>query len=68
MKAHHLLPPHWKSIYLQLWFSEDFSGLDVASAVVGDTPSSASLLLKTPEAVLAGLPFVEAIFHELGCA
>lgn len=42
-----LLPPHWKETLLPSWFAEDFSGLDVASAVVGDAPATANLFLKS---------------------
>lgn len=42
-----LLPPNWKAVYLPLWFAEDFSGLDITSALVGNGPGAASLFLKS---------------------
>jgi hypothetical protein len=42
-----LLPPHWQSIYLPLWFQEDFPTLDVASAIVGDSPATAQIIFKS---------------------
>ena len=42
-----LIPPQWKSIYLPIWFQEDFPGLDVSSAIVGDSEASAQILFKS---------------------
>lgn len=42
-----LLPPHWKSVHLPLWFAEDFPGLDAAAAVVGSASARAQILFKS---------------------
>lgn len=42
-----LLPPQWQSIYLPLWFQEDFPTLDVATAIVGNSPATAQILFKS---------------------
>lgn len=44
-----LLPPHWKEKYLPLWFEEDFNGLDISSAIIGDHNCRAELLFKSSE-------------------
>ena len=48
------------------WLNEDAPSFDVGGAVVGSKPEVAQLLAKAP-GVLAGTPFVNAVFHYLGC-
>ena len=60
-----LLPPTWKSCVAE-WLAADAPKFDVGGFVVGDVPTTATLLCKSP-GVLAGVPFAEAIFESLGC-
>uniref|UniRef100_UPI00358EF83E nicotinate-nucleotide pyrophosphorylase [carboxylating] n=1 Tax=Myxine glutinosa TaxID=7769 RepID=UPI00358EF83E len=62
----HVLPPHSVSKLVRAWLHEDVPGFDVAGMMVGDREGHAALLCKTP-GVLAGAPFVSAIFSELCC-
>ena len=62
-----LLPPHWESIYFPLWFAEAFPGLDISSTFVGNTPAKAQILFKSSKCVLAGRPFLDAIFKYTNC-
>ena len=62
-----LLQPAWKQLYLPFWFQEDFVGLDVASAVLGDAQGSGQILFKSDKGVLAGRPFVDGIFNFMNC-
>jgi hypothetical protein len=62
-----LLPPHWKSIYLPLWFGEDFSGLDVTAAIVGNEMGSASLFLKSPKVKMKSFRSAHIGFLVLNC-
>jgi len=63
----HLLPPSWKSA-VQAWLAEDTPSFDWGGFVVGEVEREAFLLGKgTETAVLAGIPFVDEIFHQLGC-
>ncbi len=48
------------------WLGEDISSFDIGAAVVGDRVGRAVFYLKS-DAVVAGFPFAEAIFSELGC-
>lgn len=61
----HLLPPSWKSVVTE-WLKEDCPSFDWGGYVVGEAPRSATLLCKD-EGVLAGVPFVDAVFEALGC-
>lgn len=63
----HLLPPGKLRTLVSSWLSEDVPSLDGGGYVVGETPARADLLLKSP-AVLAGRPFVDAVFKELECS
>ncbi|KAA8495557.1 Nicotinate-nucleotide pyrophosphorylase, carboxylating [Porphyridium purpureum] len=47
------------------WLREDIPAMDFAGAVVGSDVRTAHLLQKSP-GMLAGVPFVEAVFDELG--
>lgn len=63
----HLLPPSWK-VAVQAWLAEDTPSFDYGGYVVGEVEREAFLLGKGKEAaVLAGVPFVDEIFNQLGC-
>ncbi|KAG8990465.1 hypothetical protein FRB94_000282 [Tulasnella sp. JGI-2019a] len=64
----HLLPPSWKTL-VTIWLAEDTPSFDYGGYVVGEADREAFLLGKgkTP-AVLAGVPFVDEIFDQLGCS
>lgn len=64
--ARGLLEPVALSTLVAGWLKEDVPSFDVGGAVVGDTPTTATLYQKSP-GVLAGVPFVEAVFAALGC-
>ncbi|BGP40247.1 nicotinate-nucleotide diphosphorylase (carboxylating) [Rhodotorula kratochvilovae] len=61
----HLLPPSWKSV-ITAWLAEDTPSFDYGGFVVGETMEEATLWGKS-EGVLAGVPFVDEIFAQLGC-
>ncbi|GAA5821624.1 hypothetical protein JCM3770_005704 [Rhodotorula araucariae] len=61
----HLLPPSWKSV-ITAWLAEDTPSFDYGGFVVGETQEEATLWGKS-EGVLAGVPFVDEIFAQLGC-
>jgi nicotinate-nucleotide pyrophosphorylase (carboxylating) len=61
----HLLPPSWKKA-IALWLEEDTPSFDHGGFVVGDGPVEARLLAKSA-GILAGVPFVDEIFQQLGC-
>eukprot|EP01089_Gocevia_fonbrunei_P011847 TRINITY_DN2630_c0_g1_i1.p1 TRINITY_DN2630_c0_g1~~TRINITY_DN2630_c0_g1_i1.p1 ORF type:complete len:308 (+),score=55.62 TRINITY_DN2630_c0_g1_i1:40-924(+) len=60
-----LLPPNWKKQIIE-WLQEDIPSFDFGGFVVGTKQETAVLLGKAP-GVLAGVPFVTAIFEELNC-
>jgi nicotinate-nucleotide pyrophosphorylase (carboxylating) len=77
----HLLPPGWKAI-ITSWLQEDCPSFDYGGFVVGDTPETATLYGKSKacsrhkscnlgtnqtQGVLAGTPFFEEVFFQLGC-
>ncbi|XP_032823735.1 nicotinate-nucleotide pyrophosphorylase [carboxylating] [Petromyzon marinus] len=62
----HLLPPASLSDLARAWLREDSPAFDYGGLVVGERDERAVLLCKTP-GVLAGAPFFQAVFHELGC-
>ncbi|KIJ56764.1 hypothetical protein M422DRAFT_22913 [Sphaerobolus stellatus SS14] len=63
----YLLPPSWKSI-VTAWLAEDTPSFDWGGYVVGEAQREAFLLGKGNQtAVLAGVPFVDEIFAQLGC-
>ncbi|XP_030403658.1 nicotinate-nucleotide pyrophosphorylase [carboxylating] isoform X1 [Gopherus evgoodei] len=62
----HLLPPPRLRQLVQDWLQEDAPAFDPAGCAVGEGPECAVLLCKSP-GVLAGCPFFDAIFTELGC-
>ncbi len=63
----HLLPPSWKT-QVAAWLAEDTPSFDYGGFVVGEAPRAAFLFGKgTQTAVLAGVPFFDEIFAQLGC-
>ncbi|XP_050812794.1 nicotinate-nucleotide pyrophosphorylase [carboxylating] isoform X4 [Gopherus flavomarginatus] len=62
----HLLPPPRLRQLVRDWLQEDAPAFDPAGCAVGEGPECAVLLCKSP-GVLAGCPFFDAIFTELGC-
>ncbi|KAK6467732.1 nicotinate-nucleotide pyrophosphorylase [Huso huso] len=64
----HLLPPTSLSSLARDWLAEDAVNFDPAGVCVGDREQTLALLCKTPGGVLAGVPFFDAVFNELGCA
>ena len=65
MSFEHILPPSWRAC-IQQWLADDCPTFDVGGFVVGDKQEEAWLLGKTA-GVLAGKPFFDAVFEELGC-
>ncbi|BGP32193.1 nicotinate-nucleotide diphosphorylase (carboxylating) [Rhodotorula toruloides] len=61
----HLLPPSWKTV-ITSWLAEDTPSFDYGGFVVGEGDEEATLWGKS-EGVLAGVPFVDEIFAQLGC-
>ena len=63
----HLLPPSWKT-QVQAWLQEDTPSFDYGGFVVGEAQREAFLLGKGKQsAVLAGTPFFDEVFEQLGC-
>jgi len=63
----HVLPPSWKAT-VNAWLAEDTPSFDWGGYVVGEAQREAFLLGKGKQtAVLAGVPFVDEIFSQLGC-
>ncbi|BGP55822.1 hypothetical protein JCM8202_000003 [Rhodotorula sphaerocarpa] len=62
----HLLPPSWKRV-ITSWLDEDTPSFDYGGFVVGEGNEEATLWGKS-EGVLAGVPFVDEIFAQLGCS
>lgn len=65
LQSRHVLPPTIKHLVRQ-WLEEDTPSMDYAGAVVGEKEEVALLYGKSA-GVLAGCPFVDAIFTELNC-
>ncbi|KAJ3014970.1 hypothetical protein HKX48_004865 [Thoreauomyces humboldtii] len=61
----HLLPTNWKRTVAS-WLDEDTPSFDCGGFVVGDSEQDAILYGKAP-GVLAGVPFFDEVFHQLGC-
>jgi nicotinate-nucleotide pyrophosphorylase (carboxylating) len=61
----HLLPPSWKATVTS-WLAEDTPSFDYGGFVVGDAPRTATLWGKSA-GVLAGTPFFDEVFAQLGC-
>ena len=63
----HLLPPNWKRT-VNAWLVEDSPSFDWGGYIVGEAPREAFLFGKGRQtAVLAGVPFVDEIFSQVGC-
>ncbi|XP_020669184.3 nicotinate-nucleotide pyrophosphorylase [carboxylating] [Pogona vitticeps] len=63
----HLLPAARLRQLARDWLKEDAPSFDYGGYAVGDHQECAVLLCKSP-GVLAGFPFFEAIFAEVGCS
>jgi len=67
MNYSHLLAPSWKTQVAE-WLKEDVPSFDYGGFVVGEVEREAFLLGKgSRTAVLAGVPFFQEIFTQLGC-
>ncbi|KAF3936870.1 hypothetical protein ABW19_dt0205700 [Dactylella cylindrospora] len=62
----HLLPTNYKQT-IRDWLQEDCPSFDYGGFVVGEEESVATLYGKTP-GVLAGVPFFDEVFTQLGCS
>jgi nicotinate-nucleotide pyrophosphorylase (carboxylating) len=60
-----VLPPHWKR-EVEGWIRDDVPSIDIGGLVVGDKPETAHLYGKS-RGILAGVPFFDAVFEQLGC-
>ena len=60
-----LLPPAWKD-KVATWLKDDTPKVDWGGFIVGNEQMTASILGKSP-GVMAGVPFADAVFEELGC-
>lgn len=77
----HLLPPTYKR-YVSEWLEEDTPSFDYGGFVVGEAMSEAKLLGKsevsgfesdaicanTLQGIVAGVPFFDEVFRQLGCS
>ena len=63
----HLLHPSRVRELVCDWLKEDTPAFDYGGFVVGDKHEYASLVCKG-KGVLAGVPFLEAVFNELDCS
>ncbi|GAA96662.1 uncharacterized protein L969DRAFT_97018 [Mixia osmundae IAM 14324] len=61
----HLLPPSWRAI-ITSWLAEDTPSFDYGGFVVGESEEEAILYGKS-EGMLAGRPFFDEVFAQLGC-
>ena len=61
-----LLPRAQIDALVQQWLQDDHPSFDVGGLVVGSSPKSAQLLLKSP-GVFAGKPFFNSVFEQLNC-
>lgn len=61
------IPPQTLRRLAQEWLMEDTPNFDLAGVCVGSREVKARLLCKTPGTILAGCPFFNAVFTELGC-
>lgn len=65
-KVRFLLHPTSLRQKVQDWLAEDTPSFDYGGFVVGDSEETAVLLCKS-RGILAGVPFFDAVFQELGC-
>ncbi|KAI5378550.1 hypothetical protein J4E82_002866 [Alternaria postmessia] len=61
----HLLPQTYKRLVSE-WLEEDTPSFDYGGFVVGEEISEAKLLGKS-EGIVAGVPFFDEVFRQLGC-
>ncbi|KAI9040485.1 nicotinate-nucleotide diphosphorylase (carboxylating) [Aspergillus affinis] len=61
----HLLPLNYKSL-ITSWLEEDCPSFDYGGFVVGESQGEARLLGKS-KGIVAGVPFFEEVFSQLGC-
>ncbi|KAJ6115101.1 hypothetical protein N7486_000879 [Penicillium sp. IBT 16267x] len=61
----HLLPGNYKRLIAN-WLEEDCPSLDYGGFVVGESEGEARLLGKS-KGIIAGAPFVDEVFSQLGC-
>ncbi|KAL1995405.1 hypothetical protein VTN49DRAFT_1592 [Thermomyces lanuginosus] len=61
----HLLPLNYKR-QISAWLEEDCPSFDYGGFVVGESPGTAKLLGKS-QGVVAGVPFFNEVFSQLGC-
>ncbi|KAM5480232.1 nicotinate-nucleotide diphosphorylase (carboxylating) [Microsporum canis] len=61
----HLLPLNYKRI-ISTWLEEDCPSFDYGGFVVGEVDGEAKLLGKS-KGIVAGVPFVNEVFAQLGC-
>ncbi|KAL5334178.1 Quinolinate phosphoribosyl transferase [Aspergillus crustosus] len=62
----HLLPTSYKR-FISEWLEEDCPSFDYGGFVVGESEGEAKLLGKS-EGILAGVPFFDEVFSQLGCS
>ncbi|KAL2862940.1 nicotinate-nucleotide diphosphorylase (carboxylating) [Aspergillus lucknowensis] len=62
----HLLPASYKR-HIAEWLEEDCPSFDYGGFVVGDSDGEAKLLGKS-EGIIAGVPFFDEVFSQLGCS
>ncbi|RAH58230.1 nicotinate-nucleotide pyrophosphorylase [Aspergillus piperis CBS 112811] len=62
----HLLPGNYKRLIAD-WLEEDCPSFDYGGFVVGESEGEARLLGKS-EGILAGVPFFDEVFSQLGCS
>lgn len=61
----HLLPESYKSL-IHTWLQEDTPSFDYGGFVVGSASAEAHLLAKA-SGIIAGIPFFDEVFRQLGC-
>ncbi|KAL4864991.1 hypothetical protein BDV12DRAFT_200617 [Aspergillus spectabilis] len=62
----HLLPTSYKRLISE-WLEEDCPSFDYGGFVVGESEGEAKLLGKS-EGIIAGVPFFDEVFSQLGCS
>ncbi|KAJ5110771.1 hypothetical protein N7532_001306 [Penicillium argentinense] len=62
----HLLPGNYKRL-ITSWLEEDCPSFDYGGFVVGESESEARLLGKS-KGIIAGIPFFDEVFSQLGCS
>ncbi|KAI9230616.1 MAG: nicotinate-nucleotide pyrophosphorylase [Piptocephalis tieghemiana] len=62
-----LIPPSTLASQVTAWLAEDIPSMDYGGQVVGQEERRAVLLAKSP-GILAGVPWVNEVFRQLGCS